>query len=287
MPPFEFHGIIYDSIFIVIGRYTKLAQYIPARMDWTVERLAEAFIENIWRDKGLPDSVVSDRGSLFTSKFWSAICFHLKIKQCLSLAFHPQTDGQTERQNQTPEQYLRRYGNYQQDDWVAWLAIAEFAYNNSVHSATGQSLFFLAYKLHPTMPDSLQLSHDANIPLARDRAQNLIKLRGELEKRWAQLSGMGKYYNAKHEAKSYRVGDKVWLSGQNIRTTRPAKKLDYKYHGPFVISKCIGTQTYQLDLPEVLQNIHYVFHVSLLEPYQTVEGHVPPSPPLIEIDGEE
>ena len=95
MPPSEFHGIVYDSIFIVMCHYTKLARYIPARMDWTAEGLAEAFIENVWREKGLPDSVVSDRGSLFTYKFWSAICFHLKIKQRLSSAFHPQTDGQT------------------------------------------------------------------------------------------------------------------------------------------------------------------------------------------------
>lgn len=89
MPSSEFHVIVYDSIFIVICRYTKLAQYIPTQMDWTAERLAEAFIENIWKEKGLLDLVNSDRGSLFTSKFWSTMYFYLKIKQCLSLAFHP------------------------------------------------------------------------------------------------------------------------------------------------------------------------------------------------------
>ena len=157
MPPSEFYSIVYDSIFIVMYRYTKLVRYTPAQMDWTAKRLAKAFIEDIWREKGLPDSIVSDRGSLFTSKFWSAICFHLKIKQRLSSVFHPQTDGQTERQNQTLEQYLRGYANYQQDDWVTWLAIAEFAYNNSVYSATGESPFFLAYRLYPIMPDSLKL----------------------------------------------------------------------------------------------------------------------------------
>lgn len=83
------------------------------------------------------------------------------------------------------------------------------------------------------------------------------------------------------------MGDKVWLSGRNIRTTQPAKKLDYKYHGPYVISKCIGTQAYQLDLPQALQNIHNVFHVSLLEPYHTIEGRAPPPPPMIEVDGED
>ncbi len=131
--------MVYDSIFLAICRYTTLARYIPARMDWSAERLAEAFLENVWQDKGILDSLVSDCGSLFTSKFWPALCFHLKIQRRLSSAFHPQTDGQTERQNQTLEQYLRGYGNYQQDDWVSWLAIAEFAYNNSVNSSTGET----------------------------------------------------------------------------------------------------------------------------------------------------
>ena len=78
-----------------------MARYIVACIDWTTKRLAQAFLEHIWRDKGLLDSIVSDRGSLFISKFWSALYFYLKIKQKLSTTFHSQTDGQTERQNQT------------------------------------------------------------------------------------------------------------------------------------------------------------------------------------------
>ena len=138
------------------------------------------------------------------------------------------------------------------------------------------------------MPKSLQLSQNTNISLAPKRAQNLVQLRAELEKQWAQLSiDKEKYYNAKHQSKSYGVDDKIWLSGRNIWTTQPAKKLDYKYYGPFVISKYIGTQAYQLDLPEALHNIYDVFHVSLLEPYQTIEGRVPQPPPLIEVDSKE
>ncbi len=127
MPPCEDHGVVYDSIFVIVDRYSKMVRYIPARMDWTSEQLAEAFIENICRDKGLPDSFVSDRGSLFTLKFWYTLCIHLKIQQKLSILFHPQTDGQTERQNETLEQYLRSHENYQQDDWVSLPAMDEFS----------------------------------------------------------------------------------------------------------------------------------------------------------------
>lgn len=187
-----------------------MARYIAARMDWTAERLAQAFLEHVWRDKGLPDSIVSDRGSLFTSKFWSALCFHLKIKQRLSTAFHPQTDGQTERQNQTLKQYLQGYGNYQQDDWVEWLAIAEFAYNNSVHITTGKTPFYLAYGFHLSMPDIPQFASGINIPSARERVLGLINSRLRLEQSWTDAAkSQAKCYDQKHLAKSYKVEDQV------------------------------------------------------------------------------
>ena len=288
IPPCKYQGTVYDSVFLVMCRYTKMARYIAARMDWTAERLAQAFLEHIWRDKGLPDFIVSDRGSLFTSKFWSALCFHLKIKQRLSTAFHPQTDGQTERQNQTLEQYLRGYGNYQQDDWVEWLAIAESAYNNSVHSMTGETPFYLAYGFHPSIPDTPQFASEINIPSAQKRVLGLINSRLRLEQSWTDATKtQSKYYDQKHTAMSYKVGGQVWLSGRNIRTTRPAKKLDYKYHGPFTIGKCVGSHAYKLELPSTFHNIHDVFHVSLFEPYRTTKGRAPSPPPLIEVEGEE
>ncbi len=80
MPQCEYHQVVYDSVFFIIDRYTKMAGYIAARMDRTAKRLAQAFLEQVWRDKGLPDSIVSDRRCLFTSKFWSALYFYLKIK---------------------------------------------------------------------------------------------------------------------------------------------------------------------------------------------------------------
>ncbi len=152
----------------------------------------------------------------------------------------------------------------------------------------------MAYGLHSVIPGSSQVLKNINIYLACDRTKNLIQLRTELEKQWTELGlgkkkyyGNEKYYNAKHKLKSYRVGDKIWLSDRNIRTSRPTKKLGYKYHGSFIISKSIGKQAYELDLTKALQNIPDVFHISLLKPYHTVEGHAPPPSPSIEIDGED
>ena len=94
-----------------------------------------------------------------------------------------------------------------------------------------------------------------------------------MEQSWTDAAkSQSKYYNKKHLTKSYKVGDQVWLLSRNIRTTRPAKKLDYKYHRPFTIEKYIGMHAYKLELLSTFHNIHDVFHVSLLEPYRTTQG---------------
>ena len=107
-------------------------------------------VKNIFTKHGIPDSIVSDRGAKFVSKFWQHVCSSLGIDRKLSTAYHPETDGQTERINSVLEQYLRIYVNYQQDDWSEWLPFAEFAYNNGDHSSTGTSPFFANYGFHPT-----------------------------------------------------------------------------------------------------------------------------------------
>src|SRR4051794_15927973 len=126
----------YDAILVIVDRFTKIARYFPVRKTMDAAQLATLFVDNIVKEYGVPRSIITDRGTTFTSQFWSSLCFYMKAKRRLSTAFHPQTDGQTERQNQVLEQYLRAYVDYQQDDWVTMLPMAEFTYNNSVHSST-------------------------------------------------------------------------------------------------------------------------------------------------------
>jgi len=121
----------YNAILVVVDHFTKMAKYFPVRTTITAADLAKLFHQHIVCSFGTPSSIVTDHGSLFTSQYWSSLCFHMKARRKLSTTFHPQTDGQTERQNQTLEHYLHCYINYRQDDWVEWLPQAEFAYNNA------------------------------------------------------------------------------------------------------------------------------------------------------------
>ena len=126
-----------------------MVHYKPVQTTITAPALAEVILNVVVRHHGLLDSIVSDRGSVFTSKFWSSLCYFLSIKRRLSTAFYPQTDGQTERQNSTMEAYLRAFVNYEQDNWVRLLPMAEFAYNNAKHASTGYTLFELNCTYHP------------------------------------------------------------------------------------------------------------------------------------------
>ncbi len=110
--------------------------------------LAEVIIKAVVQYYSLPNSIVNDRGLLFTSKFLSSLCYLLGIKQKLSITFQPQIDGQTKRQNSTMEAYLRAFVNFKQDDWVRLLPIAEFAYNNAKNASTGYTPFELKYGYH-------------------------------------------------------------------------------------------------------------------------------------------
>ena len=139
----------FNSILVVVDRHSKMAHYIPTTEEVTLEQVARLFFDKIFKHHGIPDLLVSDRGTQFTSRFSKALCPLIGIEQKLSTRFHPQTDGQTERINAVLEQYLRGYINYQQRNWVELLTIAEFLYNNTISATTGITPFFALYGQHP------------------------------------------------------------------------------------------------------------------------------------------
>ncbi|MBW0521984.1 hypothetical protein O181_061699 [Austropuccinia psidii MF-1] len=123
----------FDSILVVVDRFSKMEIFIPTYGTITSLDLAQIFINHVFSKHGLPAIIISDRGSLFVSSCWTQLCHQLKISRDISTAFHPKPDGHTERVNQILEQYLQIYVSYHQDYWYTWLPLAEFAYNNAEH----------------------------------------------------------------------------------------------------------------------------------------------------------
>ena len=139
----------YDAILVVVDRLTKMAHFIPTRESVSAPQVADLFISHIFRLHGLPRSIVSDRDTRFTSHFWTAVFDALKTELGMSSGDHPETDGQTERVNQTLEDMLRSYVSLRQHTWNRWLPLLEFAYNVRKHSSTGMSPFELNYGYRP------------------------------------------------------------------------------------------------------------------------------------------
>jgi len=274
----ESHG--HTKIWVVVDRFSKMSHFIPLSTDTPITELANLFLKEVWRLHGLPSSVVSDRDSRFQSKFWLAIMDALKVEVNFSTAFHPQTDGQTERVNQILEQYLRCYCSYQQDDWAELLPLAEHAYNSAVSESTKVSPFEANYGFSPrTNWLEKAVSKRENMASTKvfeswtsiwqEMRENLESAQAR-QRRWYDKKRLpAPEYNTLEDVAEGRASaaDKVMLNRQNIKTKRPTEKLDHKFFGPFVVKRKIGQRAYELELPARMK-IHPVFYVGLLEPYR-------------------
>ena len=256
----------YDSILVVTDRFTKFGRFIPYRETWTAQDLAHVFVRNIVASHGTPEQLISDRDKLFTSNFWTALMQELGVRHKLSTAYHPQTDGQTERLNQTLEQYLRCYVNDRQDNWIALLPLAQIAYNQTPTTTTGTSPFYATYGFEPSdLTGTMEvLSKNPAAALKATEMQEMhANLRLDLTFCRQQMT---KYANRKRiKGPNLKEGDKVYLLRRNIKSDKPSKKLDAVKLGPFKIRRCKGPVNFELDLPKRMR-IHPTFHISLLEP---------------------
>ena len=170
----DWKGDSYDSILVIVDRLTKMVHYEPVKVTIDAPGLAKVIINVVVRHHGLPDSIVTNRGSLFTSKFWSLLCYFLGIKRRLSTTFYPQMDGQTERQNSTMEAYLRAFVNFEQNDWARLLPMEEFAYNNAKNASTSHTPFELNCGYHP------RVSYEEDLD-PRSKSKTAEELSSELQ----------------------------------------------------------------------------------------------------------
>ena len=230
----------FDSIMIVVDCLSKQIHAMPTTTMVDSAGVARLFRDNVWRHHGLLETIISDRGTTFTSKFMKELNSLLGITANVSTAYHPQTDGQTERVNQEIEQYLRIFVNHRQNDWADWLPMAEFAYNNWIHSSTHKTPFRL---------DSGQDPHLGTEPIcprvieaATDFITWMQKTSEEAQSALHQAAkDMARHYDAHWtEALEYAVGDSVWLDAHNISIDCPARKLSDKWLGPYKVDKVIS-----------------------------------------------
>lgn len=268
LPPTTYRKEEVDSILVIVDRFTKTSRFFPVHSTMTAESLAELFHTHIELQYGPPEGIVSDRGTLFTSTFWRRLFDLSKTRLRFSTAFHPQTDGQTERMNQTLEHYLRCFVNEEQTSWPCLLKTAEFCCNNHKNMSTGRTPMEALFGYNPSFHLRDEgVANEREMPAVEARLEKLKKLRECLVIHWQSANEtMAKHYNAKHKHMTFKRNQLVSLSTRNLRI-KTSRKLSPRWIGPFKVLKPIGNQAYQLALPEKYSRLHNVFHVSLLEPW--------------------
>lgn len=279
----------YNAIMVVVDRHSKMCVIIPTSINQTSEGTARLFLNHVFKRFGIPKKVYSDRGTQFVSAFMRDFYKMVGVETNPSTAYHPQTDGQTERINAEVEKYLRAWISARQDDWAEWLPMAEFALNNRASEVTGASPFLLNHGRHPRTEIT---------PNPSAKSESALEYTTRMEKSWqeakAALEIVAEVTKARVDrrrlpAREYAIGDKVWLEATNLTSSRASKKLDDRRYGPFPIVKKVSLSAYKLKLPAGWSRIHPVFNEYLLTPYHApvaAHQHRPLPPPPTVVGGE-
>jgi len=259
----------YNSILVVVDWLTKMVHFIPTTEKTLAEGLARLFRDNVWKLHGLPESIISDRGPQFAVGLMKELNEMLGIKSKLSIAFYPQTDGQTERVYQELEQYLRMFIDHRQEQWPEWLETAEFAYNNKGHSSTRMLPFKANYGQDPRMgfkgrKKGKYVGGEKFVKKIKEiQEEAKVALRKEQE-------DIRKYTDKKRsDADEYKVEDLVMLSTKDLKyqmVRRRTEKLTERFVGPYRIKEIILLNAVKLELPNTVK-IHSVVNVSRVQQY--------------------
>lgn len=256
----------FDQICVIIDHLTSMVHLVPTRVTYKAKQMAEIIFEEVYKLHGLPEHIISDRDSLFTSTFWCELHKLLGTELRLSLSYHPQTDGATEQANRTMTQMLRQCVALDQKDLVIKLPAIEYAMDCARSDTTGFSPFFLNYG---RMPRPLIWDSSTEYPGVKVFAQRMKDAIMSAHDEVIQAQVKQTIQANRHRWKADFVeGDLVYLSTKNLKLPKHrAQKLTPKYIGPFKISKIVepGT-TYKLELSADLRKhgISPTFHASLL-----------------------
>lgn len=276
----------FNVIMVVVDRFTKFAHFVPLKHPYTAPSVARLFVDSIVKLHGMPRTIISDRDRIFTSSFWKRLFEQLGTKLKFTTAYHPQTDGQSERVNQCLEMFLRCSVQDAPSHWRRFLPMAEFWYNSCFHTSLGCSPFQALYGHEPNFGAIPELDQD-NSPtdgFLAERANQLAILKTNLEAAQARMKANTDKHRVERE---FQVGETVLLRlqpyAQASVVNRPYPKLAYKFFGPHPVLERIGKVAYRLELPPNSM-IHNVFHVSQLKEYKPdytpVFRELPTMPPL-------
>jgi hypothetical protein len=216
----------FDSILTITDHdCTKMTVFIPCNETISAEGVAQLYLQHVFKNYGLPRKIISDRDTRFTGKFMRELCRILGIQQNMSTAYHPRTDGQSERSNQWVEQFFRFYIDVDQKNWAFYLPLAEFAHNSWRNESTGHSPFDVLMGYNPRAEWTTAPSPIPQVTLrldqfkrAREQAQRLMR---KAQQGWEKH---------KREGQIFQEGDQVWLEGRHIKTHQPMAKLAAKRH---------------------------------------------------------
>jgi len=257
----------FNAILVITDRFTKIQHYIPAKTTWTAEDVANIYITEIWRLYGLPRHITSDRGPQFASRFLRELNRKLNIRLRLSTAYHPQTDGLSERTIQTLKQYLRIFCHDRQKRWKTWLALAEFAYNTTTHSTHQYSPYRSLYGWDPR---TIHLDNDYELssPAAEEWLDRMTTVHNQIHHTLKQINIKRSAIHIE-KARKFAVNDWVLVDRRNLQVKAGNNRsLTNKWIGPYKVIETIGTHAYKLEVPEGTR-WHNVVHITLLKPFRT------------------
>jgi hypothetical protein len=258
----------HDSIWVIIDRLTKTAHFLPVHTTYSAKKYAEVYLDQIARLHGVPKTIISDRGPQFIARFWEQLQSALGTKLIRSSAYHPQTDGQTERVNQILEDMLRACIIHYGTSWNKCLALAEFSYNNSYQASLQMAPFEALYGRRCRTPLSWSETGERKIfgPDLVIEAEDKVKVI-QANLKTAQ-SRQKSYVDRRRKPLQFQVGDFVYLRvspTKGVQRFGIKGKLAPRYVGPFEILNVCGPVAYKIDLPSQMAAIHNVFHVSQLK----------------------
>ncbi|KAK8949163.1 hypothetical protein KSP39_PZI006059 [Platanthera zijinensis] len=275
----------FDSVWVIVDRLTKCAHFVPYKIDYPMKKITELYLDEVVRLHGVPVSIISDRDSRYTSRFWRSLQEGLGTDLRYSTAYHPQTNGQTERVNQIVEDMIRRYILDHGGAWDERLRLMEFAYNNSYQESLQMAPFEALYGRRCRTP--LFWTEAGERPLLGPDALEEMEVSVKLtrEKLRVAQERYEKNVNRRRSDLEFSVEDLVFLKVSpmvGVKRFGKNRKLDPRYVGPFRILERIGVSAYRLDLPASFPGVHNVFHVSQLRKCVRSSGQVLDDVPQLE-----